>query len=290
MGNWSTKRPLKLKKCLETEQGSIEIAISALPRDWFNLAKSQAQAEIMGELLDKAFRSGKVKKPLRKDSVGSAKRALRYRRKLRTRNGNIRIGLSTSLKGWLILSCLNHESFSLVIQDFINEAFTRIEVRSFFRNLPRGVHKDRDKFVERMRRLATYTYHLLRGLMKNPSGEMKEFAENLIKEFEKKPRSQGVAPEKALAHRVTAFIMEEIFRKERRKHGLVRWTDDPDNFRKTYINVERLRSRFYKSRLEKLSINFKEITQLPFGKDPLAAFRVWFSDILDEAWSQYLLK
>ena len=80
--------------------------------------------------------------------------------------------------------------------------------------------------------------------------------------------------------------MENIFKKERRKHGLVPWTGDPDDFRRTYIDLRRLRSRFYGTRLKNLFISLRSIIQLPLGEDPIAVFRVWFSDIVDEKWLQ----
>lgn len=296
MGHWSTKRPVVLKKFFEIEDGPIKMTISVLPKHWFIFGRLEPKirSHIMRKLIDSAFKPGKVKKPLRKSSAGSAKRALRHGKNFRTPRGTIRITISTPQRGWIILSNLNYEEWLKIIRDFVGEAFGRIEVKSFYRDLPRGMHKGRKEFEERVRRLASYTCYFVDYLLKNPSSEMKEFAGNLIREFEKDPhnieRSRKGKKKKPKAYKVTAFIMENIFKRERRRHELAPWARGADDFRRTYIDLRRLRAGFYGTRLKNLSISLRSIIQLPLGEDPLAVFRVWFLDIIGETWLQNSLE
>jgi len=292
MGNWSRKRPVRLKKFFETEHELIQITISISPKGWFIFGRLEprVQSDIMTKLINSAFSSGKVKKPGKKSSTGSTKRGLRYRRNFPTSRGTIGIAISTPQKGWIILSNQTFEDRLKFIHDFLSEAFDRIEVRSFYGTLPRGMHKGRREFEERVRWLASYTWYFVDNLLKNPRPEMKEFAENLIGEFEKDPQkiehTKKLKKKKPKAHKVAAFIMKNIFERERRKHRLAPWGGSEDDFKRTYIDPRRLRSRFYRTRLKNLSISLRSIIQLPLGEDPLAVFRVWFSDIVDEKWLQ----
>ena len=272
------------------------MTISALPSHWFIFGRLEPkiQFSILKELINNAFELGKAKKSTKKYFDRVTKRASRYRRNFRTSDGTIGIAISTTQKGWIILSNLNYEEWLEIIRDFINEAFERVEVKSFFRTLPRGMHKGRKEFEEAVRRWATYTCHFVDNLLKDPSPEIKGFIKKLIKEFEKDPQnieySRKGKKKKPKAFKVAAFIMEKIFKGERRRHGLAPWAGGADDFRRTYIDLRRLRVRFYRTHLKNLSKSLRSIIDLPLGEDPLVVFRIWFLDIIGETWLQSSLE
>ena len=114
------------------------------------------------------------------------------------------------------------------------------DIVSMIRNLSKATFdyitakRGREDFVDRMKRYAAYVYCWAEYWLNKPEDEwpepLKELAKKLSKYTDRGRRERPKPP------RVTAYIMEMDFGKEREKHHLKKWTKDPEAFRRTFIS------------------------------------------------------
>jgi hypothetical protein len=141
----------------------------------------------------------------------------------------------------------------------------------------RGMHKSTEELVAQFKERAAYTYALSEYWLKQPQYKWPRKIKNIVKEMaELLMFKEGEKPPTPTL--ITAYIMEKKFendvKKLREKHKrkdkeTTLWTDDPDNFKKTYIN-KNVRVTYYGNVLRKLS---EKLNGLPSGlaiavKDP----------------------
>jgi len=108
----------------------------------------------------------------------------------------------------------------------------------------RGIHNGRERFMARMKILTAYLYRHLLERLKEPRETWPEPLEAIVKDFEASPysrRKPRIKPSKLVAH-----IMERNYGKERRKHGLKKWTEDVESFRRTFVSNNKFRVWFVK--------------------------------------------
>jgi hypothetical protein len=142
----------------------------------------------------------------------------------------------------------------------ISEAvFNKIEAKP-----GRGPHRGREDFVRKIKGIATYIYYWTDYWLKKHPNEWPNSLKEIIKEGRDqiiKERSHYGKPEKLKPSRVTAYIMEKYYGKEREKHDLSPWMDDPDAFRRTFIASDEY-TKYIKTKSQEL------IEKGIFGTDP----------------------
>ena len=102
----------------------------------------------------------------------------------------------------------------------------------------------REDFVDKMKRYAAYVYCWAEYWLKKPPDEWPEPLKELVRQLSK-DRYHGRRG-RPTPKRVTAYMMEMDFGKEREKHHLRKWTNDPEAFEKTFISDNRY-ARFVKT-------------------------------------------
>jgi hypothetical protein len=93
----------------------------------------------------------------------------------------------------------------------------------------------REDFVDKMKRYAAYVYCWAEYWLKKPQDEWPEPLKELVRQLSK--QTYHGRRERPKPPRVTAYIMEMDFGKEREKHHLRKWTKDPEAFEKTFIKT-----------------------------------------------------
>jgi len=198
-----------------------------------------------------------------------------------TPRGNIKLKVLGLPKDLYIFTRLDAMERSKICHEFISLA--RIRTRTLVFKKPRGRYKDSRSFTSRMRVLATETYPIVRHLLENRS--QTQFVRNLIKEYQKEYNPHSREPEKfePKPHELTAFIMESIFGNERKKFRIKEWTEDVENFRRTYITTGILRTRDYKRNQEFLLRSFEcSLQEAGDNENPLKAFRIFYGSFFNE--------
>jgi hypothetical protein len=184
-----------------------------------------------------------------------------------------------------ILTHLKYEEQLEIFKEFISKARARLPRRF---KMPRGKFKDAVHFTPLVKRLATYSYFIIKDLLENHS-EIK-FTKKLVEKYEKENEQNIIYPHdgkklKPKPHEITAFILESILGEEREKYKLNPWTDNPGNFRRIYIDWVKFKSQSkqFQSRLNSLLREFRNYTHYPeVSKNPLKAFQLIFYDLLEE--------
>jgi hypothetical protein len=98
----------------------------------------------------------------------------------------------------------------------------------------RGIDRGREDFIDKAKRYAAYVYCWTEYWLKKPQDEWPEPLRELVRklgEYAYHGRKERPKP-----RRVTAYIMERDFGKEREKYGLRQWTKDPEAFGRTFIS------------------------------------------------------
>ena len=102
----------------------------------------------------------------------------------------------------------------------------------------------REDFLDKMKRYGAYVYCWAEYWLKKPQDEwpesLKEIAKRLSKYSDHGRRERPKAP------RVTAYIMEMDYGKERINHHLKKWTKDPEAFERAFISNNKY-ARFVKT-------------------------------------------
>lgn len=128
----------------------------------------------------------------------------------------------------------------LLLNHFIANGLWEITDRFGTGKPPRGVHKQTWQFTQKMKIRAPYTFGLIDYWLKRPREKWPKPIKKVIKEFEDEmssfaPRSSK--RKKPKAHKVTAYIIERNFGREREENNPASnpWTKDPNSFKKNYI-------------------------------------------------------
>jgi hypothetical protein len=121
--------------------------------------------------------------------------------------------------------------------NFIYVNFIAPAVRRLASERPRGCYKFKAEFIRRIKRLSAYNYCFFEYWLKKRDEERPDPIRKVLKEFEKSGSYSHYGEKlKPKAHEITAYIMERDFGNERKTYKIPNpWTDDPDNFRRTYI-------------------------------------------------------
>jgi hypothetical protein len=130
---------------------------------------------------------------------------------------------------------------------FVYVNFVAPAVRHLVSNRPRGPHKFRAAFINKIKHLSGYNYALIEYWLKRPEQERPKSIRKLIRDFEKTEASYSHSGQKLKlkAHEVTAYIMEKRFGKKREVYKIPNpWTDDPENFRRIYISRDGFRDYY----------------------------------------------
>lgn len=154
---------------------------------------------------------------------------------------------------------------------FIYLHFVAPAVRHLVSNCPRGPHKFRAEFINKIKNLAGYNYSLLEYWLKRPEEEWPKPIRKVIRDFEKNEASYSHSGQKLKlkAHEITAYIMERRFGKRRKAYKIPNpWTDDAENFRRIYISKDGFRE-YYRAFLRILKTVLGSIPDLPLlPEDP----------------------
>jgi hypothetical protein len=95
----------------------------------------------------------------------------------------------------------------------------------------------KEVFVDKMKRYAAYIYCWTEYWLRKPQDEWPEPLKEIIRKLGKYA-SQG-RKKRPEPERVTAYIMEMDFGKEREKYRLRKWTKDLEAFGRTFISNNR---------------------------------------------------
>jgi len=149
---------------------------------------------------------------------------------------NIKLKVSTSRRSWLTLYNL-----SIGRPEYLgNLIYLNITkpVHSFIAPGPRfrGINRGREVFVLRMKELIPPIYYWVFWWLKEPPKNWPTDLSTLVEKIKGQPLNISGRRSIPSAVEVTAFLFEKYFGKERRKDGLLKWTDDPDRFRRTFIS------------------------------------------------------
>lgn len=187
----------------------------------------------------------------------------------------------------LVLAHLNRDEQSQIFEKFISKAWAHATNKLFRK--PRGRYAGCRAFTSRMRYLATKTYILVKGLLKNHFDT--KFVKKLNAVFEEKNKGRLLDEDgrvrKGKPYEITHFIMEKIFGEEKKKYPVLKEWDDRESFRRTYIsNVRRYQLRRYLGRVTPFGFLFKgfkpKMNKRGVDKDPLMAFRLFYIDLIDD--------
>ncbi len=91
-----------------------------------------------------------------------------------------------------------------------------------------------EDFIDKVKRYTAYVYCWAEYWLKKPQHEWPESLKELVKKLGKYAYlGKGKRPE---SRRVTAYIMEMDFGKERERYHLKKWTKDPESFGRAFIS------------------------------------------------------
>jgi len=121
------------------------------------------------------------------------------------------------------MSFVKPEGIIDVIRNLSKTTFDYISVKS-----------GREDFLDKMKRYSAYVYCWAEYWLKKPQDEWPEPLKELVRQLSRYPyHGRRKKPTPA---RVTAYIMEKDFGKEREKHHLIKWTKDPKAFERAFIS------------------------------------------------------
>ena len=144
---------------------------------------------------------------------------------------NPSIEISASPDAWrtlYIMSFGNPGDIVNIIRNLSKAAYDHISVGS-----GRGTDRSKEDFVNKVKRYAAYVYCWALYWLKKPEDEWPEPLKKIVNKMGKSAyhRSQNTPQ----PQRVTAYIMERDFGKERKKYHLKKWTENPEVFGRTFI-------------------------------------------------------
>jgi hypothetical protein len=139
---------------------------------------------------------------------------------------NLTLEISASPDTWrtlYIMSFVKPEDIVSMIRNLSKTTFDYISPKP-----------GREDFVDKMKRYAAYVYCWAEYWLKKPQHEWPEPLKQLVRQLSK--QTYHGRRERPKPPRVTAYIMEMDFGKEREKHHLKKWTKDPEAFGRAFIS------------------------------------------------------
>jgi hypothetical protein len=159
---------------------------------------------------------------------------------------NFELKVSASRKAWTILHNLSLERpeyvGKLIYLHLAEPAFSFIKPGPRFR----GINTGREIFVLRMKELIPPVYYWIFWWLKEPPKNWSTDLSTLVEKIKGQPYNISGRRSTPDAAEVTAFLFEKYFGKERKKNGLLKWTDDPERFRRTFISNSPF-AKYYKN-------------------------------------------
>lgn len=166
---------------------------------------------------------------------------------------------------------------------FIYVHFVAPALRHLVVKRPRGPHKSKAQFINRIKNISAYDYCLFEHWLKRPEEEWPRTIRKVIRDFEEREASYSHSGQtlKPKAHEITAYIMEKKFGRKRKAHKIQNpWTDDPQSFKKIYISKE-LR-KYYRVCLSLLAIQYDPMPDLPISaEDPMEVISQYLNAALE---------
>jgi hypothetical protein len=145
---------------------------------------------------------------------------------LPSRGEDLTLEISASPHTWRILYIMSFAKpgdIVNIIRNLSKATFDSISAKS-----------GREEFVDKVKRYAAYVYCWAEYWLKKPQNQWPEPLNELVRKLGKYAyRGRKERPE---SWRVTAYIMEMDFGKEREKYHLRKWTKDPEAFGRTFIS------------------------------------------------------
>jgi len=144
---------------------------------------------------------------------------------------NLSLDISASPDAWrtlYIMSFAKPGETVNIIRDLSKAAYDHISAGP-----GRSVDRNKEDFVNKVRRYAAYVYCWAYHWLKKPEDKWPEPLKEIITKMGKSAyHNNKTRPD---PQRVTAFVMEMDFEKEREKYHLRDWTKDPEAFGRTFI-------------------------------------------------------
>jgi hypothetical protein len=139
---------------------------------------------------------------------------------------DLTLEISASPDTWrtlYIMSLAKPEDIVSMIRNLSKAAFDYISAKP-----------GREDFVDKMKRYAAYVYCWAEYWLKKPQDEWPEPLRELVQKLDKD--AYHGRKERPKPRRVTAYVMEKDFGKERGKYHLKKWTKDPEAFARAFIS------------------------------------------------------
>jgi hypothetical protein len=191
--------------------------------------------------------------------------------------GPIHLLVRASLDDWKKLLSVNDTVRSWIFEGIVDEAKAKVETSA--RNLPRGLSKEEFNFVQKMKRAAIFTFAIIGNYSET------NFYKKLVEKFGQKMTSPGKRRKPKLheLHKLTAFVLDQIFAKEKIKYLIRRdWAKNPDNFRRTYLDLSKLKkeipSYFRTCFIDTIIVLTEFKPYIKKSKNPLEAFELFFKE------------
>ncbi len=146
-------------------------------------------------------------------------------------HNNLSLDISASPDAWrtlYIMSFAKPETIVNIIRNLSKAAYDHISVGS-----GRDIDKSKKIFLNKVKRYAAYVYCWASHWLEKPQEEWPEPLKEIVKKIDKSAYHRS--ERKPQPQRVTAYIMERDFGKERKQYHLKKWTEHPEVFRRTFI-------------------------------------------------------
>ncbi len=144
---------------------------------------------------------------------------------------NLSIEISASPDAWrtlYIMSFVNPGDIVNIIRNPSKAAYDHISLES-----GRGIDRSEEDFVNKVKRYAAYVYCWALYWLKKPQDEWPEPLKKIVNKMGKSAYHKSQKTPQP--QRVTAYIMERDFGKERKRYRLKKWTENPEVFGRMFI-------------------------------------------------------
>jgi hypothetical protein len=188
--------------------------------------------------------------------------------------GLIYLYVRASLDDWKKLISVKDPVRLKIFNDILFEVEDK--VRDSAKNLPRGLSREEFNFVQKMKRAAIFTSAIIGNYSET------DFCKKLVRKFGQKMTPRG-KKRKPKLHELTAFVLDQIFAKEKIKYLIRRnWAKNPDNFRRTYLDLSKLKkeisSYFRTCFIDTILVLTEFKPYIKRSENPLEVFKLFFKE------------